>query len=137
MQAQGDITQTLSGIGLFADLTRPQLEEIAHTFDEQYFSPGERILRKGFTGSGFFVVVEGEASVEVEGNKIARLGRGDFFGEISILLGEPPSTDIVATSPLKCLVLAGSDVQPFLEAHPKVMFRILQAEAAKLRSTIQ
>jgi CRP-like cAMP-binding protein len=137
MQAQGDITQILSGIGLFADLTRPQLEEIAHTFDEQYFSPGERILRKGFTGSGFFVVVEGEASVEVEGKKIARLGRGDFFGEISILLGEPPSTDIVATSPLKCLVLAGSDVQPFLEAHPKVMFRILQAEAAKLRSTIQ
>lgn len=137
MQAQGDITQILSGIGLFADLTRPQLEEIAHTFDEQYFSPGERILRKGFTGSGFFVVVEGEASVEVEGKKIARLGRGDFFGEISILLGEPPSTDIVATSPLKCLVLAGGDVQPFLEAHPKVMFRILQAEAAKLRSTIQ
>lgn len=137
MQAQGDITQILSGIGLFADLTRPQLEEIAHTFDEQYFSPGERILRKGFTGSGFFVVVEGEASVEVEGKKIARLGRGDFFGEISILLGEPPSTDIVATSPLKCLVLAGSDVQPFLESHPKVMFRILQAEAAKLRSTIQ
>lgn len=137
MQTRGDITQILSGIGLFADLTRPQLEEIAHTFEEQYFNPGERILRRGFTGTGFYVIVEGEASVEVETRKIARLGRGDFFGEISILLGEPPSTDIVATSPLTCLVLAGGDVQPFLEAHPKVMFRILQAEAAKLRSTVQ
>lgn len=137
MRTEGDITQILSGIGLFADLTRPQLEEIAHTFDEQYFNPGERILRKGFTGTGFYVIVEGEASIEVEGRAIARLGRGDFFGEISILLGEPPSTDVVAITPLTCLVLAGGDVQDFLEGHPKVMFRILQAEAAKLRSTVR
>ncbi len=137
MRTEGDITQILSGIGLFADLTRPQLEEIAHTFDEQYFNPGERILRKGFTGTGFYVIVEGEASIEVEGRAIARLGRGDFFGEISILLGEPPSTDVVAITPLTCLVLAGGDVQGFLEGHPKVMFRILQAEAAKLRSTVR
>ena len=137
MRTDGDITQILSGIGLFTDLTRPQLEEIAHTFDEQYFNPGERILRKGFTGTGFYVIVEGEASIEVEGRPIARLGRGDFFGEISILLGEPPSTDVVAISPLTCLVLAGGDVQEFLEGHPKVMYRILQAEAAKLRSTVR
>ena len=46
-------------------------------------------------------------------------GRGDFFGEVSILLGEPPIADVVATRPLRCLVLPGPQVEPFLIAHPQ------------------
>lgn len=137
MQTEEDITQVLGGIALFADLSRPAIEEIAHTFEEQVFSRGERILRKGFTGTGFYLIIEGEASVSLDDREIATLGKGDFFGEISILLGEPPSSDVIAKSPLRCLVLGEGDVRGFLESHPTVMFRVLQAEAAKLRSTVR
>lgn len=125
---------TLASLALFADLTSAELEAIAHTMEERYFAEGERVLRQGFSGSGFFVVLEGEAAARASGVEVNRLGRGDFFGEISVLLGEPPSADIVATRPLRCAVLAAPQVEDFIVSHPKVGYRMLQAEARKLRN---
>jgi CRP-like cAMP-binding protein len=131
-----EIVDVLAGLALFADLTRPELEEAAHTLEEEWFDPGQRILRQGFTGSNFHVIVEGEAAVQIDGTTRTRLSRGDFFGEVSILLGEPPTADIVALTPLRCMSLPGPETQEFLLAHPKVMYRVLQAEARRLRTTL-
>lgn len=131
-----EITQTLAGLALFADLTRPQLEAVAHTFEEEWFGEGQRILRQGFSGSGFYVIIEGEAAIRIDGQERTRLARGDFFGEVSVLLGEAPTADVVALSQLRCLVLSSPDVQSFLVQQPQVMFRMLQAEARRLRNTI-
>ena len=132
-----DIVDILAGLTLFGDLNRPQLEAVAHTFDEEWFSEGQRILRQGFTGTGFYVILEGEAAVRIDGVDRATLGKGDFFGEISILLGEPPVADIVALRPLRCLVLGGPDTEPFLNSYPRVMYRMLQAQARRLRNASQ
>jgi CRP-like cAMP-binding protein len=132
-----DIVDTLASLTLFGDLSRPQLEAVAHTFDEEWFSEGQRILRQGFTGTGFYVILEGEASVRIDGVDRATLGKGDFFGDISILLGEPPVADVVALRPLRCLVLGGPDTEPFLNAYPRVMYRMLQAVARRLRNANQ
>jgi CRP-like cAMP-binding protein len=134
--AQEEITQTLAGLALFADLSRPQLEAVAHTFEEEWFGEGQRILRQGFSGSGFYVIIEGEAAIRIDGQERTRLARGDFFGEVSVLLGEAPTADVVALSQLRCLVLSAPDVQDFLVSQPQVMFRMLQAEARRLRNTI-
>ena len=69
--------------------------------------PGQRILRQGFAGTGFYVILEGEVTVRIDGEDRARLGKGDFFGEMSLLLGEPPVADVVALTPLRVLHLAG------------------------------
>jgi CRP-like cAMP-binding protein len=132
-----DVVDILSGLALFADLARPQLEAVAHTFEEEFFPEGQRILRQGFSGNNFYVIIDGEAAVKVDGRDLASLGRGDFFGEVSVLLGDPPTADVVATRDMRCLVLAGSEVREFLVAHPRVMFRMLQTEARRLRNTIQ
>ena len=65
----------------------------------------------------------------------ATLRSGDYFGEISCLLGEAPTADIVALGPLRCLILASSQVEAFLKSNPTVMFRLLQGEARKVRTT--
>jgi CRP-like cAMP-binding protein len=70
----------------------------------------------------------------VDGQQRATLGRGEYFGEVSILLGESPVADVVALRPMRCLVLSGPAVQAFLLAHPQVMFRMLQAQARRLRN---
>lgn len=137
MEADWDVVDVLSSLRLFGDLPRPQLEAAAHTLEEQWFGEGQRILRQGLTGSGFYLIVEGEASVRRDGQDLAKLGRGDFFGEISILLGEPPTADVTALGPLRCLVLPGPMLEKFLETHPKVMFRLLQAEATRLRNALR
>jgi CRP-like cAMP-binding protein len=132
-----DVIDVLGGLALFADLGRPQLESVAHTFEEEMFAEGQRVLRQGFQGSNFYVIIDGEAAVRVDGEDLATLGRGDFFGEVSALLGEPPTADVVALRPLRCLVLGGPEIREFLLANPPVTFRMLQAEARRLRATIE
>jgi CRP-like cAMP-binding protein len=132
MTMQDEIVDTIAGFTMFADLTTPQLQGVAHRFDEAFFPAGERVLRQGLKGSGFYVIIDGEAQVVVDGEERARLQRGDFFGEISILLGESPIADVVAVTPLRCMVMGGPQVEGFLVEHPRVMFRMLQALARRL-----
>jgi CRP-like cAMP-binding protein len=134
MASQDEIVDALAGMALFADLSTPQLKGVAHTFEEGWFPGGERILRQGLTGSAFYVILEGEAQIVIDGQPRATVGKGEFFGDISILLGEAPVADVVAKSPLRVLSLAGPQVEAFLKAHPTVMFRMLQSLARRLRN---
>lgn len=129
---QQEILDALARLSLFSDLGRPQLEGVAHTMTEESFPGGQRILRQGFSGSGFYVILEGEVSVRVDGSDVAKLGKGDFFGEISLLLGEPPIADVVSLGPVHALQMAGPDLQAFLLAYPPVMYRMLQSVSRRL-----
>jgi CRP-like cAMP-binding protein len=129
-----EIVDTLAGLALFADLTRPQLQAVAHTFDEEWFTEGQRILRQGFGGSNFYVILDGDAAVRIDGETRATLGRGDFFGEVSVLLGDTPTADVVALGSLRCVVLGGRETETFLMEYPRVMYRMLQAQARRLRN---
>jgi CRP-like cAMP-binding protein len=132
--SQQELVDTLAGLTLFADLTRPQIESVAHNLTEESYPTGQRILRQGFTGTGFYVIVDGEVAIKVDGNEIARLGKGDFFGEMSILLGEPPVADVVTTRQLRVLHLGGPELETFLKQHPPVMYRMLKSMATRIRN---
>src|SRR5215472_2138800 len=135
MDVRADVVDILSGFSLFADLSTPELENLVDTLAEEAFQPGERVLRQGLTGSNFYVILEGTASIRVDGVDRSNLRPGDFFGEISTLLGVPPTADIVAHDRLRCLVLPGAELETFLVRHPRVMYRLLQGEARKVRTT--
>jgi CRP-like cAMP-binding protein len=132
-----ELADELGSITLFADLSRPQLDAAAHAFEEVWFGEGERILREGLTGSGFYVILDGQVAVRAGGRDAAILGRGDFFGEVSALLGEPPTADVVALHPMRCLHLAASALHDFLLAHPAVTYRMLLDQTRRLRSTMR
>jgi CRP-like cAMP-binding protein len=132
-----EVQDVLARLSLFADLAPAQLEAIAHRFEEEVFPGGARVLRKDLHGSGLFVILEGEAAVRVGDEEISRFGAGEFFGEISLLTAEPPNADVVALTQLRCLVIPGPDFEPFLIEHPRVLLRMLQAEARRLRVTTQ
>ena len=131
---QQELVDTLGGLSLFADLSRPQLEQVAHKMTEESYPVGQRILRQGFTGTGFFVILDGEVAIRIDGEERARLGKGDFFGEMSVLLGEPPVADVVALRQLHVLHLGGPELEGFLGDHPPVMFRMLKTIALRLRN---
>ncbi|MEA2632611.1 MAG: family transcriptional regulator, cyclic receptor protein [Chloroflexota bacterium] len=134
MATQDEIADTLAGFSLFAELSNAELQQVAHTFDEAVYPEGERIIRQGLSGSAFYIILDGDAAIIVDGEQRATLGRGEFFGEVSILLGDVPVADVVAIRPLRCIVLAGPAVEAFLVSHPKVMYRMLQAQARRLRN---
>ena len=131
------IADTLGQLALFADLTPTQLEAVAHSHEEDVFAEGERVLRRGLSGGNYYVILEGEAAVEIDGQERHRLARGDFFGEISALTGEPPTADVVASTMLRCLVIPGAQLEKLLLDRPQFMLRLLRMEARRLRSTLE
>lgn len=136
MSVDTDLAATLAGLRLFSDLDRPELEEIAHTFDEEVIPAGQRVLRQGLSGSNVYVILEGEAGLVLNGEERTSLQRGEFFGEVSILLGESPTSDIVAKTMLRCLVIPGPQLRGFLLAHPEVMLQMLLSVTWRLRTTL-
>jgi CRP-like cAMP-binding protein len=132
-----DIAERLAGLALFADLTPTQVEAVAHRFDEEVFAEGQRILRTGLSGAGLFVIVEGQAVIRINGIERARFGPGEVFGEIGVLTGELPNADVEAATMLRCLEIPSPEVEPFLIEFPRVMYRMLQAEARRLRITTE
>ncbi len=135
MDVRDDVVDILAGFSLFADLSTPELESLVETFGEETFRDGERVLRQGLTGSNFYVILDGAATIRVDGTDRSTLRPGDYFGEISCLLGVPPVADVVAQNRLRCLVLPGDGLEAFLVSHPRVMYRLLQGEARKVRTT--
>jgi CRP-like cAMP-binding protein len=129
-----NLVEALARLSLFADLTHPQLEVLAHSFSEEVFAEGQRMIRQDMPGSGFYVILEGEASVVIDGDERARLHRGDFVGEISILTDEPPTADVVAMTMLRCLAIPDTELKSFMLGQPAVMYRMLQIEARRLRA---
>jgi CRP-like cAMP-binding protein len=132
-----DLAESLSRFNLFADLGRPQLEAIADPDWERWFSEGERVLRHGMSGGGFYVILDGEAIVGLHGEELNRLRAGEFFGEVSTLLGVAPTADVVAAEPLHCLEIPGPKLEAFLLDYPRVMLRMLQTEAQRLQEALE
>jgi CRP-like cAMP-binding protein len=132
-----DIVDSLAQLALFADLSRTQIESIAHLFDESVFAERERVLRTGLSGGALYVIIEGEAVIRIDGVERARFGPGEFFGEIGVLLDEPPNADVEAATLLRCLEIPGAAVEEFLVEFPRVMFRMLRIEARRLRVTTE
>ncbi len=133
----GTSVESLARLAVFAGLSGPQLQAVAHSYDEDVYAEGQRILRKGLTGSGLYVILDGSAAIDLDGREIARLGRGEFFGEVSSLIGEAPTADVVAVTPLRCLVVPGPDVERFLLTNPPVAVNMLKAEALRLASVLE
>ena len=131
------IAETLGQLALFADLSPSQLEAIAHSHEEDVFAVGERVLRRGLSGGNFYLILEGEAAVEIDGEARHKLMRGDYFGEVSALTGDPPTADVVAVTLLRCLVIPATQLEKLLLDRPPLMLRMLRMEAHRLRTTLE
>jgi len=136
MAVTEDLVETLRRFNLFADLDHTQLQAIADPDRERSFAAGERILRRGMSGTGFYVILDGEAIIKVGDEEINRLRQGEFFGEISTLLDEPIAADVIADTPLRVLEIPGPKLEAFLLNYPRVMLRMLQTEARRLQDVL-
>jgi CRP-like cAMP-binding protein len=135
MTADPALLANAGRLALFADLEREQLAEIVGALQEVSYEEGQWVLRRGEMVVGMHIIVDGEAGVVLEETELATLSKGSFFGEISALLGEETVADVVARAPLRCLYVPPDEVTDFLLASPRVMLRMLETEARRLRTT--
>ena len=123
----------LSAARLFDGVDAEGMERIAEVAVEVVFPAEHVIARQGDIGTGFFVVVEGAVRVVRDGGVIARLGPGDFFGELSVLDGQPRLAQVISDGPTTCLALATWDFEAVLLGEPRVTLAILRGVARRLR----
>ena len=131
--ANDDRAELLASAPLLAGVDADGIAAIARRVVEVEFPRDHVIARQGEVGTGFFMVARGAVRVVRDGETIARLGPGDFFGELSVLDGRPRVAQVIADEPTVCLALASWDFETVVKEEPAVALAILRGLAGRLR----
>jgi putative ABC transport system ATP-binding protein len=110
------ICEFLKTVDAFQDLTPLALTNVAEKMTKRQFIAGDVIIRQGEEGEEFFLISDGTVEIMREGHDVADLGAGDFFGEGSLITGEPRSATVVAKENLATYVLGKADFRTAIEA---------------------
>jgi CRP/FNR family transcriptional regulator, cyclic AMP receptor protein len=122
----------LKRVPLFAGCSKSELREVALSTDEIDLREGHVLTREGRPGREFFVLVEGTASVTKDGEPIAELEDGDWFGEIALLTHVPRTATVTATSPVRVLVLTDRAFRRVVETMPRIALKVLASVGQRL-----
>jgi CRP-like cAMP-binding protein len=123
----------LGRVPLFTDCPPASLARVADAAGELEFPDGHLIVQRGQVGNGLYIVVSGAALVMRGSEPLARLGPGDFFGELAVLDQQPRIASVVAQGPTSCLALASWDLLALLERDSQLALNMLQELARRLR----
>jgi CRP-like cAMP-binding protein len=134
MAVKTDPTESLRRVPIFAGLDRKELELLAKLAKEQRYEPGATIVESGASGHGLYIVKEGNVSVVRDGHKVASMGPGQFFGEISVLDGGPRTADVKADTDTVCLTLISWEIKPLLMDNAAISYKMLLEMVKRLRS---
>lgn len=119
---------------LFRDLDADGLAAVRDAAVEVDFPAGRAIARQGEVGTGLFIIISGAVRVVRDGRQVARLGPGEFFGELSVLDGAPRNASVVADEPTTCLAVATWDAERIMRERPGVALTVLRVVVARLRA---
>jgi len=134
MAVKTDPTESLRRVPLFAGLDRKELELLAKLAKEQRYETGATIVQSGAGGHGLYIIKEGNVSVVRDGQKVASMGPGQFFGEISVLDGGPRTADVKADTETVCLTLISWEIKPLLMDNAGISYKMLLEVVKRLRS---
>jgi CRP/FNR family transcriptional regulator, cyclic AMP receptor protein len=125
----------LRNVRLFAGLSQRQLEQVARLAEEVDVAPGARLTAAGDIGHELFVIVDGHAAVTTASSRTVRLRPGDFFGEMSLVDGGPRSATVVASTPMKLLVIGHREFWSLLNEAPQLTAKIMRTLSERLRKS--
>lgn len=129
--------QLLSQTRLFAGVDPEGLGRIADRITEVDLAAERVIARQGEIGTGFFIIASGRVRVVRDGEAIADLGPGEFFGELSVIDGLPRLAQVVSKAPTSCLALATWDFEAVVREQPSVALAVLRELAGRLRGVTE
>ncbi len=123
----------LKKVPLFSSLSQKHLKEIAKHADQVQVEKGRVLVQQGKTGWEFIFIVEGKARVEKNGKFVRQLSGGDFFGEISLIDGEPRTATVIAETDMTILIVHKPSFDHLLDSIPALQRKILVSLCQYLR----
>jgi CRP-like cAMP-binding protein len=130
---QRDLVTLLSTVGFLKPLGEQGLDRLAVLSRMQLFGRDELVIRQGDLGETFYLIVSGEVAVRTSGSpeELARLRRGDFFGEMSLLTGEPRAATVVACQDSTLLCVDRAAFREIFHAHEELAHELSEALAER------
>ena len=132
--ARDEKLDLLQGIPLFGRFDRQHLERLGMLTEEVDVPAGKVLIRQGDLGDDLMVVVKGLVNVERDGDKVNKLGPGEFFGEIALIERGPRTATVTAETPCRLLVVNHRDFHALMEEFPEIAAKVLLTLAHRLRS---
>lgn len=126
--------EILANVPLFSQCSPRERARIGALLTEVQVPAGKVLCKEGTAGRECFIVSDGEAKATLRGRKLASLGPGTFFGEMSLLDGGPRTATIVAQTPMTLYVLSPRDLAGLLADFPSVTTKMLRVLAQRLRA---
>jgi len=134
---KAQIVERLAKVSILRNLTDRQLNRLAKWVKVMAYEEGDTVVKRGEGGAGLYLILEGAAEVRRGSRKLARLGVGQFFGEMTLFDEQPRSADVVALQPSKLAVLTRWEFWAFAEETPTVLRAVLVEMTRRLRETDQ
>lgn len=139
-----DLTvERLGRIPIFAPLSEEELDKLARASKDRVFAPGEAIVRRSQEGNSMFIITRGAVDVQIlqggAAKTINSLRENDYFGEMSLLTGEPRTATVVAVEETEVVQISKSALKPIFEANPELvesMCKMVEERRALLESIV-
>lgn len=125
----------LASLPLFDSLSESEQAEVAGWFEMREVGAGVKLVGEGATGHSFFVISDGELAVTADGDEIATLGPGDFFGELALLAAGRRTATVTTTRPSRVLVLFGTDFNRLRTRYAAIAAELEAAMQRRLRQS--
>lgn len=123
----------LGNVPLFRACTKQDLRRIARLADYNTAKSGEVIVRQGRRGNELFVIVTGEAEVSRDGEVVASLSAGDYFGELAVLRPAPRTATVTATTDVELLIVTARELAILLADVPLLARKLLSGMAGRIQ----
>ena len=124
-------------VPLFAGLTKRQVRAVAGVSQIVRQAAGSTVVTEGSDAHDLFVIVDGSADVLRNGRRVARLGPGEFFGEVALFDPGPRTATVVATSDVVALALSRRGLLETVASDPQISLRMLETLARRLREATE
>jgi CRP-like cAMP-binding protein len=114
----GQVAELWSQTPLFEDIPLNEISRLVRDMVPRAYAPGETIFRHGEQGAGAALIVEGQVEIRTGEVVLGRLHKGDFFGEVALVLDVPRTADAVATADTRLLFFLQAGLDEWLARRP-------------------
>ena len=125
----------LPEVPLFSSLDKKGLNSVANSAAKKTFEAGQTIAKEGDKAITFYLILDGSVEVKRKTRTLAKLGRGQFFGEMALFDNQPRSADVVAIEPTTCILLTTWALSGVIGSNPKIAEQIIQELVRRIRES--
>ncbi len=125
--------EALGRVPLFSRCSHKELEFLASRADEVDLGANHTVIKQGSPSDSFFVLLEGEATVNVDGKSRPALHAGDFFGEIGMMDRGPATATVVTATPVRAMVMSHAQFRDAIKSSDSLLSTVMAAIAGRLR----